>query len=592
MNQSNLLFQPELIIEVTDACNMSCKGCYAANIFINDSINLKNETINLSIDILKITWLFSQKIKSVAIRGGEPSLNPQICEIIQFLSQKAETVYFETNGLWIENNEQLLTVIAKHEIIVKLSLDKMHGSNAVKSKLMLNTLSLHNIKVAIAVTEPDYKTFLLVKEKYLGSYNGQVFWQKKASNIAEFYRPILGVINKFGQLKNTVTSKFKEPILASILLLILTFTLFNSHQSEASDKISIGLAANFSAMSDSTSNPYSNYFRNAVNMAFEENKKLLKAKGLDIELKEFDYSDDKIKVIETANNAVASNIFASIGYIYSSHVFLAGPIFNKNKLLLLTPTGTADRIEEIGPYVRRTCFDDSYQGKILANYTLKNKKIKNVGIISVSDCAYCQSLRNSFKQQFEAKGGKVTVDLEVLSNDTAFSQLSSLFKDKKVEAIFVPNYEKISATIISQLYDAGIRPKFWVGGDGWGNSLELFYRIIDKREFRAFAVSHWHPDSLNIKSKKFINDFFKKYGKQPIDTAVLAYDAASLLIHGLLNMKNNSKEGLFEAVEKIVKFQGVTGNMIFESGKRTPTKSAVLQIHNNGKFLVENFIGE
>jgi branched-chain amino acid transport system substrate-binding protein len=363
----------------------------------------------------------------------------------------------------------------------------------------------------------------------------------------------------------------------------------------AAQDVTVGIAANFSAMSDSTSNPYANYFRDAIEMAFDENKTLLASKGIAVKLKEFDYGDDKLKVIETANAAVRSDALAVLGYIYSSDALLAGPILNSGGLLLLSPTATADRLEKIGRYVRRTCFDDSYQGKILADYAWKTQKARNVGIVYAADCAYCNSLRTAFKERFESLGGKVVVEQTVLSNDADFTEAAAAFKGRPLDAIFVPNYERVSATIISRLLDAGVKPRLWLGGDGWGDSVDLFYRIVGARKFTAYAISHWHTQLKTPQSKAFTVEFVRRYGKPPVDTAVLAYDAARLLIRGLIAAKKLDRAALLDSVERIRTFDGVTGKLVYPPLARTPVKPAVLLRLENGDnsrhSIVERVIG-
>jgi branched-chain amino acid transport system substrate-binding protein len=330
-------------------------------------------------------------------------------------------------------------------------------------------------------------------------------------------------------------------------------------------------------------------------MAFDEKKALLASKGISVKLEEFDYGDDKLKVIETANAAVNSDALAVLGYIYSSDALLAGPILNKNGLLLLSPTATADRLETIGRYVRRTCFDDSYQGKILADYAWKTQKARNVGIIYAADCAYCNSLRTAFKQRFESLGGKILVERTVLSNDSDFSEAAAAFKGQPLDAIFAPNYERVAATMISQLLDAGVRPRIWLGGDGWGDSGELFSRIVGARKFTAYAISHWHAQIQTPQSKAFTVEFARRYGKPPVDTAVLAYDAARLLIQGLLTANQLDRAGVVDSVERIRTFEGVTGRLVYPPHSRTPIKPAVLlrieNGDNNRHSSVERIIG-
>ena len=542
--------------------------------------------------MLKHNWSQNEKVNCISIRGGEPSLNPELPQILLFLADKANNIFLETNGTWIQSNKDLLQAVEISKVKVKLSLDKMHQSANSNFEIWLKILKDSNIDTAIAITEKTFQEFEDIKTNLLAGFDGLFFWHKKASSAHELIKPTIGVINIHGSLQKAVSNKLKIKTFG-ISAFIFIFILFNLSQFvNATEKVAIGIAANFSSMSDSTSNPYSNYFRNAINMAIEDNKVALQKIGIELTIQEFDYGDDKKKVIETAYDAVNSKVIGVIGYIYSSDVFMAGPIFEKNKLLLVTPTGSADRIEELGRFVRRTCFEDSFQGKSLANYAFQKNNIKKIGIVSVSDCAYCQSLSSAFRKQFEFLGGKVLIDASVLSTDSDFSKVINQFKNQNVDAILVPNYEKTSASIISALVDGKITPKYWLGGDGWGNSLDLFHKIIGLRSYRALTVSHWHPEVKTQKSISFSKAYLKKYNKSAIDTAVLAYDAANLMIQAILNSKKLDREGLINSIEGIKTFGGVTGKLNYPNHKRTPIKTAVILNHENGKFSLETIVGE
>lgn len=585
-------FRPDLIIEVTNACNMTCRGCYAPNIYIDDLEQNQTSVTELKVDNLKNNWPSDQLIETVSIRGGEPSLNSELSEILEFLKTKAKNIYLETNGTWILTNDKLLNSVAITKTKIKLSLDKMHRSNNSVFECWKKKLSEKGISLAIAITEFTFEDFEKVKIRFLKDFTGDIFWHQKTMKAEKLLAPKIGVINIHGNLQTSVSSKFKSTVLACNSLIIF-FALFSFLQIvNAMQKVSIGIAANFSTMTDSTTNPYSNYFRNSINLAIEDNKYALQKKELEIEIREFDYGNDKVKAINAAKQAVESNVVAVLGYIYSSEVLLAGPIFEKNKLLLFTPTASADRIEELGRYVRRSCFSDSFQGQILADYAFKNKKIKTVAIISVSDCAYCQSLREAFKKQFLENGGIVRADISILSSDTSFSEVINKLKNQQIDAILIPNYEKISAAILSTLVDNKINPEYWLGGDGWGNLLNLFSKIVGSRKYKALTVTHWHISDKSPKSKAFTKAFFQKYKKNPIDSAVLAYDAASLLIHAILKAKLPiNRENILEALESINSYEGVTGKIIYLPNKRTPLKPAVILSHDSGNFALETIVG-
>lgn len=370
-------------------------------------------------------------------------------------------------------------------------------------------------------------------------------------------------------------------------LVLLIFLLSTSLQ--AAQKVVIGIASNFTAMSDNMWNPYANYFRNAVNLALSDMQSVLQKSGVEVELLELDYGNDKVAARKVALDAVNSKAIAVIGYPYSSEVLLASEIFNQNKLLLLSPSTTADRIGTLGRYIRTCSFNDSFQGKLLAR-TAREENISTAGIVSIADCAYCQSLRNAFKEHFESQGGKIVLDESFLENEiqstTSILKIKEALKARALDAVFLPNYERVSSSLISTLYDNGIRPKVWLGGDGWGMMSDLFLQIVGKRPIEGLAIAHWHKDIGTPGTTEFLKRFSKKYGKDPNDVAAISYDAMKLLLTAVSKAEKKDRSGVLAAVEKIERFDGITGTMVYTGEARSPSKDAVLMRLKNGKVAL------
>ena len=77
-------------LEVTDVCNINCRGCYR-----------RNRSGHKPIDQLKDEVLFLKKWRnsdSMAIAGGEPTLHPGILDLIKFISDNGMKSLIITNG--------------------------------------------------------------------------------------------------------------------------------------------------------------------------------------------------------------------------------------------------------------------------------------------------------------------------------------------------------------------------------------------------------------------------------------------------------------------------------------------------------------
>ena len=168
------LFEPDYIVEVTNVCNMQCPGCYAKNVHETD-----NNKIYLTSHefLLKLENIKEKDNKSIALRGGEPTLSPYINDILQ-LSYHFKNTYLETNGLWIldiENYLSLIDKILEYHIIVKLSFDRMHGTLPKTVNEIIKKLEHLNIYFEIAITAKNLNEYMEIKQelhipKYVKTY--------------------------------------------------------------------------------------------------------------------------------------------------------------------------------------------------------------------------------------------------------------------------------------------------------------------------------------------------------------------------------------------------------------------------------------
>lgn len=207
---THLEFRPDLIVEATNACDRICPGCYAPNVMIESRAGAAAPgAVHLSPELLDQAWPQDKYVGTVSVRGGEPTLNPLIGTILLRISERASTVYLETNGDWIAHGNPLLAVLCERGCIVKLSLDKMHGASTDEAQIKLNILSRSGVKTAIAVTESTLEQCERTRGRLLREFHGDVFWQKKATTKDDLIRPIIGVISAKGQLKQGVENIFE-----------------------------------------------------------------------------------------------------------------------------------------------------------------------------------------------------------------------------------------------------------------------------------------------------------------------------------------------------------------------------------------------
>jgi hypothetical protein len=88
-------------LEVTDKCNIYCRGCYRMN---GKAGHKPLEVIKEEIDILQRM----RNCDNISIAGGEPLLHPDILEIVSYIKSRKMKPMILTNGVMLVDNRALM----------------------------------------------------------------------------------------------------------------------------------------------------------------------------------------------------------------------------------------------------------------------------------------------------------------------------------------------------------------------------------------------------------------------------------------------------------------------------------------------------
>ncbi len=348
--------------------------------------------------------------------------------------------------------------------------------------------------------------------------------------------------------------------------------------------IKIGVASNFSDVTPNSYNPLGNSVKNGASMATGEINKKLRARGLQVQLVPFDYGGEKLDTLRVAQETVASDVIGVIGYEFSSHALLAAPIHQLNRLPMITPSASADRISTIGDFVFQGTFNNSYQTSMLAEHAANYLNLRQTIIVLASDCAYCQDLSAAFEKAYISAGGKIIDKVFVLDDQKDFNGLIDKADFSQADAVFIPNHELNSARIISYLLDNGIKTVF-LGGDGW-RTLGNIHKTRHSKDFIGYMMAHWKPDLPTKLSQEFTSKYREQFTVEPTDSAALAYDSMHFIGQALAQMSVYDRSSLKSSLSSIKTFTGVTGDFIFGSNL-APNKSILLMKSSPSGFVIE-----
>ena len=322
--------------------------------------------------------------------------------------------------------------------------------------------------------------------------------------------------------------------------------------------------------------------KNASEMAFDEINKKGGVLGKQIKLL---VEDDQSKP-EEAGTAVTKlinqdHVVAMLGHVASSHSLAAAPICQSNKVPMISPSSTNPRVTQVGDYIFRVCFTDTFTGEVVAKFAFDTLKVRKVAILVDVRSDYSVGLQTFFGEAFKRRGGEIVANQSYSQGDSDFRAQLTQIKATNPDAIYVPGYYTEVGTIVHQGRDLGITVPF-LGSDGWDSP--KLWEIGGEALNGSYFANHYSVDDPNPAVQRFVAAYKARYKAVPDALAALAYDAARILADAIRRAGSTAGDKLRDAIAVTKDFPGVTGKITLNAD-RNPIKPAVMLRIENGRFV-------
>ena len=299
-------------------------------------------------------------------------------------------------------------------------------------------------------------------------------------------------------------------------------------------------------------------------------------------------ADNKSEPAEAANATTKlitqDKVSIVMGPIVSSNVLATVKIAEDNKVVVMTPTGTNEKITvdngKVHPFAFRACFIDPFQGRVMANYATKSLKVKTAVIYIDSSSDYSKGVAAAFEETFVKNGGKIVGKEAFLQKDQDFKATLTKIKALNADIVFIPAYYEEVGKIVKQARELGINHPL-LGTDGWDNP-----KVVEIAGAAAlnntFFSNHYSSQDSDPNVRKFIEAYKAEYKEEPSSMAALGYDAAMIVVDAIKRANTTDAAKVKEAMEQTKNLQVSTGIVTMDSN-HNPIKSAVVIEMKDGK---------
>jgi ABC-type branched-subunit amino acid transport system substrate-binding protein/tRNA A-37 threonylcarbamoyl transferase component Bud32 len=280
-----------------------------------------------------------------------------------------------------------------------------------------------------------------------------------------------------------------------------------------------------------------------------------------------------------------SDILAVVGHFSSSVTLKTAPVYEQEKLVLVSPTSTSEDISKSGDFIFRSVSSDRVAAQSLSSYLLNRVRQQTVAVFYNPGNPYSQSLRKQFQTNFTSGGGKIVDEADLSS--PLFKPDIAVDRAKKLEATGLVLFPNISTRDQAINAIKANRGRYcMVGGDTVYNSQTL-KEAGREAVNRLVIATFWHR--LNSPNQQFPKDSEILWRAPVSPNTASAYDATRAVIEALKTLPQPTRISVQKALANpSFKIFGATGEISFDNnGDRkelTIQLVAVVPSSNNSAY--------
>lgn len=335
---------------------------------------------------------------------------------------------------------------------------------------------------------------------------------------------------------------------------------------------------------------YGNAGKKGADLAVDEINKAGGIDGKQIKVISKDNKSDNVEAATVTSNLINNDkVNAIIGSMTSGAVKSMTPNVTKGGVPLVTPVGTDDTLTvtkgKVNDFIFRSTFQDSYQGKVLANYSTDKLNAKKVVLYYDNSSDYAKGIAKSFEKTYK---GKIVDKVTFQSGDKDFQATLSKIKSEYFDAIVMPGYYNEAGLIVKQARELGITQPI-LGGDGFADPTFISLAGNTGASNIYYVSGYSGRTPANDITKKFISAYKAKYQAEPSMFDALSYDAVYMVKQAAEDTKAKTSVDVKNGLAKLKGFTGATGGITVDK-EHNPVKDAVVVKLENGQEASETIV--
>ncbi len=290
------------------------------------------------------------------------------------------------------------------------------------------------------------------------------------------------------------------------------------------------------------------------------------------------YEDSKAEpqqAVSAMNKLIsADNVSFVIGDMFTSTTLAIAPIAEKNKILLLSPTGSANEITKGKKQVFRIYPSEIEEGNTLSSFYNSKFSSQKAAIIYANEDA----MKNVVSTIKTSLGSSSIVYESSFNKGTNDFKNTILSIPKNISNIFIIGYMDDAAMFVKQSREMNKSFNYL----GISTLYDKMFIEIAKNAANGVYLTapFFSVKSENKNVVKFVSTYKSLFKGEPDVWAGYGYDALNIIVKVLIESKSKKIEP-FKAMEMLKNYDGVTGLTTINPDHSINKQFNIVQVNNN-----------
>ena len=288
----------------------------------------------------------------------------------------------------------------------------------------------------------------------------------------------------------------------------------------------------------------------------------------------------------SAETAAAAGVKSIIGSMWSSHSLATAKVAEKHKIPMISPASTIPSLTAIGEHIFRLCYDDNFQGRMLAEFSFRELGARRAQVFVDITSDFSLNIADIFSQNFQALGGDVVQEIEYKTGQADYRSQIQEAQAHQADVVFLSGHDE-SGFFAHRLQEAGVTA-VPIGGDSW--DVESFFVSGGNKIKRGYFINHWTLDPKNPKHTSFLK---KLQHPEAVNASMaLAYDTVYILAAAIQKAGSTRNTAICTALHDLQGFKGVTGEISFDALGNATKRAAMIEIRQGVPSFLKSLVNE